>query len=70
MTGAATGRNQTATPSNDSIYIDGQKIDVTVYKIGGSNYFMLRDLGKALDFYVGWTREDGVFIDTGKPYSE
>lgn len=66
----ALGGSQPAAPSNDTIYIDGQKIDVTVYKIGGSNFFMLRDLGKALDFYVGWTREAGVFIDTGKPYSE
>lgn len=70
MSGAASGGNQPAAPSNDTIYIDGQKIDVTAYKIGGSNFFMLRDLGKALDFYVGWTREDGVFIDTTKPYSE
>lgn len=70
LVGAATGGSQPAAPSNDTIYIDGQKIDVTVYKIGGSNFFMLRDLGKALDFYVGWTREAGVFIDTGKPYSE
>ena len=45
-------------------------MDAQVYKIGGSNYFKLRDLGKALNFYVGWSREQGMFIDTSKPYSE
>jgi len=70
LSGAATGGNQSATPSNDAIYVDAQKIDVQVYKIGGSNYFKLRDLGKALDFCVGWSREQGMFIDTNKPYTE
>ena len=41
----------------------------TVYKIGDSNYFKLRDLGKALDFYVGWSADQGVYIETDKPYS-
>ncbi|MCM1150228.1 MAG: leucine-rich repeat protein [Butyricicoccus sp.] len=68
--GGAAADSAAAEPSNDSIYVDGQKIDVTVYKIGGCNFFMLRDIGRALGFYVGWTREDGVFIDTSKPYSD
>lgn len=59
-----------ATPSNDKIVIDGVETDVTVYKIGGANYFKLRDLGKALNFYVGWTAGKGVYIETDKPYSE
>ena len=70
LAGAAGGGSQSATPSTDSIYVDGVKIDAQVYKIGGSNYFKLRDLGKALNFYVGWSREQGMFIDTSKPYSE
>ena len=41
--------------SPNTIYINGVKVDnMTVYQIDGSNYFKLRDLGKALDFYVGW----------------
>ena len=68
--GAAAGGSQTAAVSNDSIYVDGEKIDAQVYKIGGSNYFKLRDLGKALNFYVGWSKEQGMFIETDKPYSE
>ena len=70
LAGAATGGSQTAEPSNDAIYVDGQKITAEVYKINGSNYFKLRDLGKALDFYVGWSADRGVYIETDKPYSE
>ena len=70
LAGAAQGGNKNAMASNDSIYINGSKASVEVYKIDGSNYFKLRDLGKALDFYVGWTAEQGMFIDTTKSYSE
>jgi hypothetical protein len=70
LAGAATGGGQSADPSNDAIYVDGQKITAEVYKINGSNYFKLRDLGKALNFYVGWSAERGMYIETGKPYSE
>ncbi len=59
-----------ASPSNDAIVIDGVETSLTVYKIGGSNYFKLRDLGKALNFYVGWEAGQGVYIETDKPYSK
>ena len=64
------GGEEAAAISNDSIYIDGEKVEAEVYKIDGNNYFKLRDLGKALDFYVGWTAERGVYIETAKPYAE
>ena len=70
LAGAATGGNRTAALSNDAIYINDEKIEAEVYKIDGSNYFKLRDLGKALDFYVGWSAERGMYIETNKPYSE
>ena len=70
LAGAATGGSQTADPSNDAIYVNGEKITAEVYKINGSNYFKLRDLGKALDFYVGWSVDRGMYIETNKPYSE
>ena len=59
-----------ASPSNDAIVIDGVETSLTVYKIGGSNYFKLRDLGEALNFYVGWEAGRGVYIETDKPYSK
>lgn len=63
--------NGTANLSEDVIYINGAKADLTIYKIAGSNYIKLRDLGTLLDFYVGYddaTRS--VSIDTSKPYSK
>ncbi len=60
---------RSASPSNDTVVIDGVDSSLTVYKIGGSNYFKLRDLGKALNFYVGWESGRGVYIETDKPYS-
>lgn len=69
LKGAPAGAGS-AVASNDKILINGRESALTVYKIDGSNFFMLRDLGKALDFYVGWTAERGVFIETDKPYSE
>ena len=58
-----------ASPSNDSVLVDGAETSLTVYKIGGSNYFKLRDLGKVLDFYVGWEAGRGMYIETDKPYN-
>ena len=69
LEGPAKG-GRSADPSNDAIYVNGEKITAEVYKINGSNYFKLRDLGKALNFYVGWSAERGMYIETGKPYSE
>ncbi len=68
LAGAPSG-GKTASPSNDTVIINGTETGVTVYKIGGSNYFKLRDLGKALDFYVGWEAGRGMYIETDKPYS-
>ena len=70
LAGAPAGGSQTAEPSNDAIYVNGEKITAEVYKINGSNYFKLRDLGKALNFYVGWSADRGIYIETNKPYSE
>ena len=67
LAGAAS-QSQEAIVGNDSIYINGEKADFTVFKIGGSNFFQIRDLGKALGFNVGWTAEKGMFIESDKPY--
>ena len=54
--------------SHNAIYVDGVKIKAEVYNINDNNYFKLRDLGKELNFYVGWTLERGIYIETDKPY--
>ena len=42
----------TATLSTQPIYVDGQRVSMTAYSIGGNNYVKLRDIGKAMDFGV------------------
>ena len=64
LTGAAAS-SQTAQASGDAIYVNGQRVEAEVYKIDGSNYFKLRDLGAALGFEVNWTAERGMTIETG-----
>jgi hypothetical protein len=34
--------------------IDGVEVELTAYKIDGSNYYKLRDLGEALGFGVDY----------------
>lgn len=59
----------TAITSNDAVYINGVKTDLTAYKIDNANYYGIRALAKALGFNVDWTSERGMFIETDKPYS-
>lgn len=57
----------TATPSSQTFYIDGQRMTMTAYLIGSSNYVKLRDIGQAVGFNVYW---DGtVQIESDKPYT-
>lgn len=68
LAGAPAGAGE-AKASGDAIYVNGAKITPEVYNINGNNYFKLRDLGEALDFYIGWSLERGVYIETDKPYA-
>ena len=57
--------------SNNTVSIDGELVDFTVYKIDGANYFRLRDLGKALDFHVGYNDDiKTVYISGARGYEE
>ena len=48
-------KSATAKPSTQTILIDGaERSDLSVYNIGGNNYFKLRDLGTALGFKVDY----------------
>ncbi len=38
------------------------------YNGGGYTYYKLRDLAQALGFNVGWSADNGVYVETGKPY--
>ncbi len=58
----------TAQPSAQTIMIDGAvRTDLTVYNIGGSNFFQLRELGKALGFLVDYIPETNTATVTSTP---
>ena len=37
---------------------------------GGHTYYQLRDLGRALDFNVGWSGTRGIYIEPDVPYTD
>jgi hypothetical protein len=47
-------RSGTAVPSAQVLMVDGEKVDILVYNIGGNNYFQLRGLGELVGFEVGY----------------
>ncbi len=69
LTGPAAGGSKAAAPTSDAIYVNGAKQNLTVYKIDGSNYFKLRDLGQVLDFYVGYDAATGVTLSGSSGYT-
>ena len=61
----------TATLSTQPIYVDGQRVSMTAYSIGGNNYVRLRDIGRAVDFGVTYTAvTNSVHIGSTQPYRE
>ena len=57
--------------SDQKITVDGVQVSMTAYQIGGNNYVKLRDIGKQVDFGVGYDNATAsVRIDTDAPYTE
>lgn len=52
----------------NGVMVEMEGIRITDANGGGYTYYKLRDLGKALDFNVGWSAARGVYIETDKPY--
>ena len=67
-TAASAASNIMAAISNQPVYVDGQRVHMTAYQIGGNNYVKLRDIGEAVGFNVYW---DGasVQVESDKPYT-
>ena len=60
-----------ARPSSQPIYVDGQRVDMTAYNIGGNNYVRLRDIGRAVDFGVTYdAATNSVYINSTQPYQD
>ena len=53
--------------STNTIYIDGQRMELEAYSINGANYLKLRDVGKAVGFNVYW--DGAVQINSTSPYT-
>ena len=57
--------------SDQRITVDGVQVNMTAYQIDGNNYVKLRDIGKQVNFGVGYDNATAsVRIDTDVPYTE
>ncbi len=60
-----------ATPSTQEFFVDGRQVELEAYAIGGHNYVRLRDVGRLVDFGVGYdSATNSVQISTAAPYQE
>ena len=57
-----------AKPSSQTIYVDGQKVEMEAYFIHDNNFVKLRDIGEAVGFNVYWDGSS-VQVESGKPYT-
>jgi len=55
-------KSGTCVPSKQVLMVDGEKVDILVYNIGGSNYFQLRGLGDIVGFAVDYDGETKTMI--------
>lgn len=64
----ATGKDNSASTvvSPQSVEIDGAKVELTAYNIGGANFFKLRDLGAALGFDVDYDEATATMLVKSK----
>ncbi len=60
-----------ATPSTQEFFVDGQRVELEAYAIGGHNYVKLRDIGKAVNFSVSYDPfNNAAIIVSGMPYQD
>lgn len=59
--------SKTAVASKQSVLINGEAVEgISVYNIGGNNYFKLRDLGSALGFTVAFDADANTTVVLSK----
>ncbi|MBR2742028.1 MAG: hypothetical protein IKD89_00370 [Clostridia bacterium] len=66
-------KSATAVPSSQTVMIDGRKVEgLSVWNIGGNNYFKLRDLGWELGFAVNYNQytQTAMVFDVGVTAAE
>lgn len=75
MACAGAANTATATPTGNSIYVDGTKVNGAAYMINSNNYFKLRDIAamvnnSAKQFEVSWNQnEKRIDLTTNKVYT-
>ena len=70
LTSSGKTGSQPAELSSSAVYLDGSRLNLTAYNIGGYNYFKLRDVAGAINFGVGWDGSTNtITIDTSVGYS-
>ena len=68
---AAANTVLTASPSTQTFYLNGQKVEFEAYAIHGNNFVKLRDIAKAVDFGVAYdAATNSVNIDPNAHYQE
>ena len=61
-----TDKSGSAVASAQSVEIDGAKVELAAFNIGGNNFFKLRDLGTALGFGVDYDEATATMLVTSK----
>ena len=54
----------TTVPSPQVLYVDGERVDILVYNIGGNNFFQLRGLGALVGFEVDFDAATNTILVT------
>ncbi|MCL2124564.1 MAG: hypothetical protein FWH33_01080 [Oscillospiraceae bacterium] len=63
------GKVKAVSPTPSLILLDGVELNLVVYNIGGANFFMLRDLMKVIDVFVGYDNASkAITLETDKGY--
>ena len=61
----------TASPTSQTFYVNGQKVEFEAYSIHGNNFVKLRDIGQAVDFGVTYdAAANSVHIAPDVPYQK
>ena len=68
MAGRGSG-SEAAEPTAARVFVNGQAVQLKAYHINGNNYFMLRDIGEALNFGVTWDGPNNrIIVSTPESY--
>ena len=61
----------TASPTSQTFYLNGQRVEFEAYSIHDNNFVQLRDIAQAVDFSVTYNAAtNSVHIDPNAPYQE